>query len=48
MISETLYEQDRTILQFPGGARAYAHTFSRTEDLAFVVTADIDAAPAYW
>lgn len=44
MISETLYEQERTILQFPDGARAYAHTFSRTEDSALVVTDAITGA----
>lgn len=44
MVSETLYEQERTILQFPDGARAYAHTFSRTEDSALVVTDTVTGA----
>jgi hypothetical protein len=44
MISETLYEQDRTILQFPDGARAYAHTFSATEDASVVVTDPVTGA----
>ena len=44
MVSETLYGQDCKILQFPDGARAYAHTFSRTEDSALVVTDAITGA----
>lgn len=44
MMIETLYGQDCAILQFPDGARAYAHTFSRTEDSALVVTDAVTGA----
>ncbi len=43
-MSEQLYRQENTILQFPDGARAYAHIFSRTEDSALVVTDAVTGA----
>jgi hypothetical protein len=43
-MAEQLYRQENTILQFPDGARAYAHTFSRTEDSALVVTDAVTGA----
>ena len=43
-MAEQLYRQENTILQFPDGARAYAHVFSRTEDAALVVTDELTGA----
>lgn len=43
-MAESQYEGHRGILQFPDGARAYAHTFSATEDASVVVTDPVTGA----